>query len=156
MKLYEIRAEIMSLVENYDIHDHEVMDQLEQLGLKLHEKLGNCCRLYRNLSAEAEAIESEESRLRARRKAVENRAEALKGYVAYNLTPGQDWEDDLFKLRWRKSEAVQIESEESLPGIYIKEMVVRTPVKDDIKRALKAGQEVPGARLEQRMNLQIR
>jgi len=61
----------------------------------------------------------------------------------------------LFKLSFRKSESVKIDNEELIPNIYVREELVSTVNKKELKQALKNG-EVPGCHIETKQNLQIK
>lgn len=64
-------------------------------------------------------------------------------------------EDMNITISFRKSEAVEINSERALPGEYFDAPPI-VPNKIRIKEALKAGKDVPGASIVQRKHLQIK
>ena len=63
---------------------------------------------------------------------------------------------EINELSYRKSEAVVFTDEEAIPAEYKKEKVTVSVDKTEIKKALKAWTEVPGAIIETRQNLQIK
>ena len=63
---------------------------------------------------------------------------------------------EINELSYRKSEAVVFTDEEAIPAEYKKEKVTVSVDKTEIKKALKAWTEVPGAMIETRQNLQIK
>ena len=63
---------------------------------------------------------------------------------------------EINELSYRKSEAVVFTDEEAIPAEYKKEKTTISVDKTEIKKALKAGTEVPGATIEVRQNLQIK
>jgi len=65
-------------------------------------------------------------------------------------------ESPLFKLSIRKSEAVEVDIVEALPGAFINVKNVVTADKVAIKEAIKRGEYVTGARLIENFNLQIK
>ena len=83
MKLYDI-AEIYENLENID-DDVAVATAMDAVDAALEEKLESTAKVIRNLEAEAEALEAEEKRLKARKTAVRNRIADIKGYVQENL-----------------------------------------------------------------------
>ena len=63
---------------------------------------------------------------------------------------------EINELSYRKSEAVVFTDEEAIPAEYKKEKIMISVDKTEIKKALKAWTEVPGAMIETRQNLQIK
>lgn len=63
---------------------------------------------------------------------------------------------EINELSYRKSEAVVFTDEEAIPAEYKKEKISISVDKTEIKKALKAWTEVPGAMIETRQNLQIK
>lgn len=81
IKLYEISQAYQMLLEMEELEE----GYLEGLQEQAEEKLSNIGVVYKTLSAEAEAIKSEEKKLAERRKAIENKAERLKQYALDNM-----------------------------------------------------------------------
>jgi len=67
-----------------------------------------------------------------------------------------DFNTDLYKLSYRKSESVEIINEEMIPQEFKKEKITTAPDKVAIKEALKNWQEVPWASIITKQNLQIK
>ena len=67
-----------------------------------------------------------------------------------------DFNTDLYKLSYRKSESVEITNEWALPKEFIKEKITTAPDKTAIKDALKNWVEVPWASIITKQNLQIK
>lgn len=63
---------------------------------------------------------------------------------------------EINELSYRKSEAVIFTDEEAIPAEFKKEKTTISVDKTEIKKAIKAGTEVPGAMIEVRQNLQIK
>lgn len=165
MKLYELTGEQARLEElleaaidpeTGEIVDADLVAAYDAVTLATEEKAEACAVLFKNYNAEAEAIKAEVKALTARAKTLTNRAESLKGYMARCLTPGQTIKTPRVAISWRRSEAVEIDPEAvaSLPAEYTKTTVEAN--KAAIKAALKDGDEIPGARLVERQNLQIK
>ena len=106
------------------------------------------------MKADAKAIREREISLAERRKSKENKAEQLTDYMNMILA-GNKFECADFKASYRKSQAVEIMDAGKIPAPYL---IVQDPKVDKagIKTALKAGEEVPGAKLVERNNLSIR
>lgn len=63
---------------------------------------------------------------------------------------------EINELSYRKSEAVIFTDEEAIPSEFKKEKTTISIDKTEIKKAIKAWTEVPGAVIETRQNLQIK
>lgn len=59
------------------------------------------------------------------------------------------------KVSWRKSVSVEIQDESRVPEDYKKEKVIVNIDKVSIKKALTGGEDVPGASLLEKQNVQI-
>ena len=168
MRLYEIRHEITELLErgfDVDMETGEVLDigpKLDALQMGEREKLENIALYIKGLHAEAAAIRAEEQALAERRRAKESRAERLHNYISAHMTAmGYDqMETARVKLQFRKSTATEIDEAVFMPwaekcGDYLR----YKPAEVDrrlVTDALKAGADIPGARLAERRNLQVK
>lgn len=165
MKLYEINDRIYELLnqeiidpETGEILDVNGFDQLKELELARDVKIENTGLFIKNLDADIAALKEEEKRLAERRKAKENKANYTKQFLSDFLKNEEvsKFETARCKLSFRKSESVAIDDESLIPDEYIKTETIKNPMKNDIKTALKAGKEVPGAGLVVNMNLQVK
>lgn len=158
--LYEINEQILRCVKDGDMvvdtETGEVIDAaaLDSLQMAREEKLTNIGKWILDLKADAKAIREREISLAERRKAKENKAEQLMDYMNMILA-GKKFECADFKASYRKSQAVEVTDAEKIPAPYL---IIQEPKVDKagIKKALKAGEEVPGAKLVERNNLSIR
>lgn len=158
--LYEINEQILRCVKDGDMvvdtETGEVIDAaaLDALQMARDEKLTNIGKWILDLKADAKAIREREISLAERRKAKENKAEQLMDYMNMILA-GKKFECADFKASYRKSQAVEVTNAEKIPAPYL---IIQEPKVDKagIKKALKAGEEVPGAKLVERNNLSIR
>lgn len=165
MHLYEIAADYRNALVALDDEGLEpdvIRDTLDSLMGALEHKAAAVAAYILNLEAEAEAIAAAEARIKARRQALEKRAAWLRDYLKANMEAAGVSEiaaaDRTFRVRVRMNpEAVELDgSLPELPAAYIREKVIREPDKAAILAALKAGQEVPGARLVRRTRLEIK
>ena len=157
MTLYEINTSITNAIEHgCDTETGEIIsaDELDALQIAREEKIENIGLLIKNLNAEAAALKAEKDAFAARQKSAENRVEWLKRYLANNLN-GETFKTSRIAMSWRKSDAVEIQSMESVPEAYMKYKDPE-PDKMAIKKALKAGECVPGCVLVEKNNLQIK
>jgi hypothetical protein len=158
--LYEIAGLYRQILEMEPETDDEfgaMMTALDEVQGELTEKADNIVRYIRNLSAEAEALKTEEAALYKKRKAAENKAERLKAYLAAQMTLCglKELKAGLFKLRFQPTApAISIVDESAVPEKFhrVKVEIDRLAIRD----ALKAGEEGPGIELQRGEALVIR
>lgn len=155
MKLYDI-AEIYENLENID-DDVAVATAMDVVDAALEEKLESTAKVIRNLEAEADGLEAEEKRLKARKMAVKNRIADIKGYVQGNLEAmGKDKvTSGIFKWSIQaNAPSVNIIDEDLIPDAYWK--IERKPMKTEIKKAIEAGELTEGVELVRTKSLRLR
>jgi hypothetical protein len=160
--LYEIDQAVLTVLDNGLVFDNETgevlfdEDNFNELEVERQAKLEAVSLYIKNLEADAAAIRAEEKALAERRQAKERKAERLREYVTRSMQTFGDvkLETARVALSFRKSIAVKIMHEGRIPTRYIeyKPQVKRA----ELKKALQAGDEVPGAILVERQNLQIK
>ncbi|MBC7357613.1 MAG: siphovirus Gp157 family protein [Desulfacinum sp.] len=162
--LYELAADYRHALEklaDLDLPEEVVQDTLEALKGEVEVKATNVAAFIRNLEALAEQIRQAEARMAERRKAIESRAERVRQYLLANMQACgiTKIESPWFAIAIRKnSPSVEIVDEAAIPP----ELMIAPPPpppkpnKEAIKALLKAGQEVPGARLSQGVRVEIR
>ena len=164
MNIYEIDNEIRLLVEDMmntvDENGEVVVDttRLDELQQEREQKLENIACYIKNLEAEAKAIKEEEANLNKRREADEKKVGYLKKLLTDSIIGAGD---DKFKtvkcnVWFKPSDAVVIPDKDLLDPAYMKKKETYDPDKERIKEALEAGQEVRGAFLEHRNNIQVK
>ena len=168
MTLYEIDRAIQDLLDegfNYTIDEETgelIYDdrsaELEQLQMDRAAKLEAVALYIKNLDALAADIKAEEKALEERRKAREKKADNLRRYLGESLTAAQEggFETGKVRVSFTKSSAVIVD-EALLDKAFIKEKVETTysPDKKAIRAAIKAGQEVAGAYIEESKAVKI-
>lgn len=152
--LYEINHQILECVdaETGEIVNEEMLDQLL---LDRNTKIENIALWIKNLLSEAAGIDAECKNLTERKKSAEKRAEGLKRYLSENMN-GTKFSTPRVAISFRKSEAVEILSDQDIPDDFVKIVEERKIDKTAIKQAIKADREVPGAVLVERQNIQIK
>ena len=153
MTLYEIDAGIADCIdeETGEVLDYEKLDGLQ---IERDKKIENIVFAIENTENDILGLKEQEEIFKARRKVAEKKLENLKGYLSYALQ-GQKFETVRAKVTFRKSEAVIVENEELIPSDYWETMETERLDLTAVKKALKAGEDVDGARLEERLNPQI-
>ena len=147
-KYYLLENEESEVADNWQ-------ENLDQIGDHINDKIENSCRLIQAFEQRASLATEEIQRLKLLVKSFESRAASIKTWLTYCLN-AENTETDLFRLQFRKSEAVEIVDEEAIPPQYLREKVTVTPAKDEIKADLKAGATIPGAILKKNVNLTIK
>lgn len=135
-----------------------ILVELDALNEERAEKLDNIGAYIKSLTAEASAIKAEIDSLKDRLDKKQKKIESLSKYVKFNLILHNEkkFETARVAFSFRKSEKVAISDESILPKKYLKKEVTYKPDKTAIKEALKNGQKVRGAVLEENQNLQIK
>ena len=160
MNLYEIAGQYRAVLEMEPENDDELaaqMNALDELEGELTVKADNIVRYMRNLSSEADALKAEEDKLYQKRKAIENKHDRLKAYLASQLMMAglSELKAGIFKLRFQPTTpAISIIDEGAIPEKFW--IVKREVSKSSIKDAIKAGEEVPGIEIQRGETLVIR
>ena len=165
----EIRAMLdsgVAVTEDAQDYDYEqaLRDTLDGIGGELEDKAADIAVIIKEMNAEAAALREEEYNLAERRRAKENRVRWLTQYLADNMLAAGLAKVDKPRatLSFRKSKGVKIDDEEGFilwaetarqsRFLNVKTTVNKTAIRD----ALKAGDELPGAVIEERQSLQIK
>lgn len=160
--LYQLDRELETVLNDGLVIDPDTgeiifdADNLEALKGERNDKLEAVACFIKSLDADAAAIKVEEKALADRRDAKQKKAERLRQYLSDSMQAFGDTKLETARvaLSFRKSEAVEVTDEGLIPTTYItyKPSINRA----ELKKALKSGDEIPGAQLLMRQNLQIR
>ncbi len=158
--LWQIEAELVALLDTIDGCPDELLPEIQERinGYLCMErrKVDSISAVLAMCEQVAQAASDEMDRLAARKKAAEKSQESLEAYVV-RVMQGRGvrkLEGATGALSLRKSERVVVTNEDAVPE-WFKHQRTETKVSAGaIKAALKAGEDVPGAVLEQRDNLQ--
>jgi hypothetical protein len=160
MNLYEITNEaqyLAALLETEELTpelEAELLINQEQLQTKAI----NYAKVISNYQGESEQIDAEIKRLKAMKESRDKKVtwltESLK--KAMMVSGIEKIESPLFKLSLRRSEAVEVEVPEALPIDWQVKKVTITADKVGIKKAIKEGYSITGARLVENFSLQIK
>lgn len=153
MKLYELSAqynEFQQLADSEAFDEQTIADTLEGIEGEIQEKGRNVAAFAQNLEAEALAMKEAESRIAARRKAIEKRIEWAKNYLRTNMEKCgiSKIECPEFSVTLGKpSDICDVFDDSVLPEDYVVTKVTKSPDKKLILKAMKDGYEVPGAKI---------
>ena len=158
MKIYEIDKAIEEILSTEVTEDGEISQQafeaIEELTLAKEERIDSLLSYYKDSLADSEKIKTEAKALATRARVLENRAASLKSYLACVIGTGRKWQNARHKVAWRKSQAVEVLDAKKVPSDFIIDVEPKIN-KAALKLALKAGEKVEGARLEERENMII-
>lgn len=159
--LYEINADLEALLSQVDEETGELlfsMEDLESLQMEREAALEGIALSVKNKLAEAAAIKVEIDTLTERKAALEKKAARLKEFLAEALA-GEKLSTPRVAVSWRTSTAVEL-SPEFQAWAEENDQFLRykapEPDKKAIADAIKAGQEIPGAKLVKRQSMQIK
>lgn len=148
-QLYKLTEKYQS-IQSMDFDPQVINDTLEAIEGDIQAKAENIGFVNANMSAKIDAIDTEIKRLQSIKKVEQNKQGALKDYLRHNMSVCEikKIECDLFTITLRKpSEVVVIDDDQEVPQDYWK--VVKSVDKSLIKKALKEGNQVKGARLSE-------
>lgn len=165
MKLYELTAEydaLIAAIEAGEIPEEAISDTLDALEGDIKVKADRVACALKNLDAEISAITAEENRLSVRRKEKQKAYVNLENYLARELLKvGMDkLETPRNRISFRKSEKV-ICTDVFMYWAMTKRDDLLTfpspkPNLTEIKKAIRNGEEIPGAEIQTNHNIQIR
>jgi Gp157 protein len=162
LRLYEIADNYLQALEDLaeleDLPAEVIADTLEALQGDFEHKAISTAAYIRTLEVEASAIEEAHKGMERRHKALMWHAERLREYLKEQMerTGMAKIKNCYLTLRVQANPpSVMVEDEEAIPACYKQRVIAVRVLKSEIARALKAGEEVPGARLEQSNRLVI-
>lgn len=160
--IYKLNDQIKACIQLDEEHvvdtdDGEILNlqQFEALQMERDAKVEGMCCYIKNLMAEAEALYAEINVLSYRAGAKKKEIERCKNYLAGALY-GEKFETPRCKISWRKSEICNVLSMEAIPDEYKRTKVTVDADKTAIKKAIKAGAEIPGAEVIQKLNMTLK
>lgn len=161
MTIYELREqykELLDMAENPDIDPQAIADTLEMIGDEIEIKAESSAVILKELGADVEKIRAEERRLSERRAKLESNIKTIKErlYDTMRFTGKTKFNTALFSFGIQKNPAKVVVDDESL---IPEEYYIPQPAKLDskkLKEAIKAGQDISFAHLEQCESLRIR
>ena len=157
MTLYEINQALTGCLKIDPETGETTFDEAEyaKLDMLRNDKLESIACWVKNLTAESKAITDEIKSLNERKKAAESKIDRLTSLLESDLC-GQKFETAKVSITYRKSTLTIIDKEGELPKEFIRIKVTTEPDKTAIKGALKSGTAVPGAHLEDKLNISIK
>ena len=161
--LYEIDQEILDCV---DEETGEILDteRLDALQMEREKKLEGVALWIKDMRAEADAVKAEADKLTARKKALDNRVEAVKAWLLGALA-GEKLKTPRCNVYQTHSTKLNVIDEQSTvnwiqthykePEEFLR-FTLPEIRKDAVKAELKAGKEIPGVALEETESVVIK
>ena len=153
--LYTIAEQFKELAALAETADEDLAvalrDTMEGIEGEFQEKGKAIAMITLNIDGDLEAIQSQIDRLTERKRIINNRKESLKEYLRSNMDAAGITKitHPLFTITCGKGKPiVVIDDEKAIPDDFVNVKVHSAPDKAAIAKALKAGQEVPGAHSE--------
>lgn len=161
MKLYEISNEYQSILNNmYDPETGEVnkesMSKLNEITESLDKKCVAVACYIENIKAECQAISDAKKRMSERESKFKRKLQNMKEYLLYNMEKSdiKKVSCSYFDISVHKNpDSVEIYDESIIPLDYDK-VEIKKDI-DKMRKDLRNGIEIPGARLIQRKSVQI-
>lgn len=130
-------------------------ERLDRLQMERKAKIEGVACWIKNLLSDAEAIKAEKNALAKREAKCRKKAEQLKEYLTYALG-GEKFSTAKCAVSFRKSESVEVDDMNLIPAELLRVQNKVEPDKKAITAAIKAGREVSGCRLVEKLNTQIK
>lgn len=160
MKLYEIDSAIQEVYDQIEQNEGVIPDELEsQLdGLQMERaaKISNILKLLKNIGSDETALEVEITLLEKKLKAVQNRKQSVKNYLAYAIGEGNKFKNEIASVYWKKSESVLCPDVSFLPLKFVREKITKEPDKVAIKEALNKGEVIQGCSIMHKSTIVVR
>lgn len=148
-----INAETGEMTDN----SNQLAIWTEELTQDLKDKSANVIAVVRNQELTVEALDNEIKRLQAMKESIKKKLEKFKCYVknAMLVNNIERIDTTLGAIKFTKSTTTEIYDESLIDKKFIEVVTTEKISKEKIKAALKAGEEVQGAKLVENKNLKI-
>lgn len=154
-RLYEITGQFRKLAALAENADEDlavaVRDTMGAIEAEFNDKALAVSRVILNFDADLAALDLEIERLQERKRLITNRQKQIKDYLRENMEAAGITKIScpLFTITCAKGrESVVVDDELKLPDELMRVKTEISPDKAAIAAKLKAGEDVPGARLE--------
>lgn len=160
MRLYDIDQAFYDWLDEVEANDGEITPELKTeldcIQAEFGHKVEGYVALIKEFEHNKKRLAEEKARIEGRRKTYEHTEKWLRDNLAASMRLLQ--RDKYKSPKWtvwlQKDVSVSVEDVTALPEEFIK--TERTPLKGEIKAAIDAGREVPGAVLEEKEGVRIR
>lgn len=149
--LHDLTGQFLELANNEELPAEAIRDTLEAIGGTIQEKALSLANWALDMDGDMGKIDAEIERLQARKKSIAKRRESLNEYLRNNMeaTGIKKIQCPLFTITIVEGrESVAISDESEIPDEFMRVKTDISPDKAAISKAIKDGQEVPGASLQ--------
>ena len=167
-KLYEINEDIERVLdETYTMKiDDEnavdkatgevfsVVEKLNALEIEKNEKIKSVAVYFDDMVAKLDNLKNKIDMLTKSKKTLEREIEGLQSYILF-ATDNKGFKDDEIEVKVKKSKRCDFTDETLIPEKFIKTEIKKSASKTEITKAIKAGEEVPGAVLNTYYSVKI-
>lgn len=167
-KLYEINEDIERVLdETYTMKiDDEnavdkatgevfsVVEKLNALEIEKNEKIKSVAVYFDDMVAKLDNLKNKIDMLTKSKKTLEREIEGLQSYILF-ATDNKGFKDDEIEVKVKKSKRCDFTDETLIPEKFIKTEINKSASKTEITKAIKAGEEVPGAVLNTYYSVKI-
>ena len=151
--LWEIDEDIMRC---FDPETGEIDEERwDALNMERDKKVEGILLLFKNKVSFANEVKGERDTLDQRYETLSNEIDRMRDWINNVVLRGEPFETSRVKASYRKSTSVEVD-ESLIPDKFCQFQITRKPIKSDIKDALQKGEEIPGARLVKKRNLQLK
>lgn len=160
--LYAASAELRDLLEQVDPETGELPEGLEHARNVVAAKSQAVAAFILENEAQADMVEQHAKALMQRVKTARRRSEWLRDYLRQHMSAAgilaikSECGTFACKLEKERDEAIEVYDDKQVPRDYLRETVKVEPDKTLIKKAIKDGFEVPGAKLVRKDRLSIK
>lgn len=148
--LHVLTGELLELARNEDLPPDAIRDTIEAIQGTIEEKAKSLADWSLDMDGDIEKIDAAIDRLAQRKKHIQARKESLIEYIKSNMEASgiKKISCPLFTITYVEGpDVVEIIEEAEIPDDYVNVKTTIIPDKNLIKKALKDGYEVAGARL---------
>lgn len=147
-ELTQEQAAILALVENGELTEDQVRDHIDMLDDDIKTKIENTLFVINRLESIEKSASDEIDRISQIKRSAQTKKQNLKDWLNLNMTDGQSFEFDLFKVSKVKGrEIASVTDESKLPARFIKVKESISVDKTQLLKDLKAGINVDGAEI---------
>jgi DNA repair ATPase RecN len=158
--IFEIGNEYQNIISLIEQNNGEMSDDLHEAYINSRDELNNKAKAYiyviRNKENLISNIDAEIDRLKEMKKRTENEIDRIKNYLSMAVDTFGNFETGLHKISNRISKSVEVTDYNQLPKEYLKEKIEISADKTAIKKAMESGENISGALLVTKSNLQIK
>jgi uncharacterized protein YqgQ len=158
--LYQINQDYFEIATTLEELEGELTPELEQaLSInknELVEKSHGYINVIKRIESDVTMFDAEIKRLQEAKKRMQKVVEVLEERLEDAVKIHGEIKTGTYTLKLRKSESVIIEDESKIPPQFIKIKQEFQVMKAEIKKAIKEGEEVDGAYIQENQNLVIK